>query len=455
MHIIVERLITIAALIIMTGALVYAKRCHTKIAVKGDDLGPLMGHMSEGYLGLDTAGRIVQVNDAYLAMTGYRRSALLGTSIENLVVSDTPGPYLPIMKNRTPHKTAIYRGRHRKPDGTLIPLEVAVTALPAGEVAYVCLYRDLTAIEQAEQRARHTLDLLGYVVEHTRSAVVVFDTQMRYLLASTKYLVEYRLKDSDDIIGKSHYEVIPYIPERWREIHTRALNGEVLSADDDYYEMPDGRREFTRWECRPWYDADNAIGGMVLYTENITAQKQLEHELREARDYLSTLISRANAPIVVWDETQTIVRANLSFASLFGLGVGHLIGQHLNILDPYLDADELKHILPFTQQNKRIESLEVSIKGDGATAKTILWTITPVYEQESGDLLATIGQGQDISERKHLEAELQEQLEELRRWYAVMVHREDRIIELKREVNDLLSTQGKEMRYSSIVEGEL
>ncbi|MFA5447525.1 MAG: PAS domain S-box protein, partial [Sphaerochaeta sp.] len=223
---------------------------------------------------------------------------------------------------------------------------------------------------------------------------------------------------------------------------------------DDYYEMPDGRREYTRWECRPWYDANDTIGGMVLYTENITAQKLLEHELREARDYLSTLISRANAPIVVWDETQTIVRANLSFASLFGLGVGHLIGQHLEILHPYLDDEELKHILPFAQQEKRIESLEVGIKQDGGAVKTILWTITPVYEQESGNLLATIAQGQEITERKHLEAELQEQLEELRRWYAVMAHREDRIIELKGEVNELLKEQGKDARYTSIHEGE-
>ncbi|MFA5447815.1 MAG: PAS domain S-box protein [Sphaerochaeta sp.] len=454
MHIIVERAITVIALLIMTGALVWAKICQTRATAKNDALGPLMGHISEGYLGLDTEGRIVQVNDAYLKMTGYRKSSLLGTSIESLVISDTLGPYLPLMKNRIPHKTAIYRARHRKADGTLVPLEVAVTALPVGEVAYVCLYRDLTAIEEAEQRARHTLGLLEYVVEHARSAVVVFDTQMRYLLASTKYLAEYGLKEADDIIGKTHYEVIPYIPERWREIHSRALSGEVLSAEDDYYEMPDGRREYTRWECRPWYDANDKIGGMVLYTENITAQKQLENELREARDYLSTLISRANAPIVVWDETQTIVRANLSFASLFGLGVGHLIGQHLSILHPYLDPDELKQVLPSTQKNKRIESLEVSIKLDGTTVKTILWTITPVYEHESGNLLATIAQGQEITERKHLEAELQEQLEELRRWYAVMAHREDRIIELKQEVNDLLEEHGKDVRYSSFFEGE-
>lgn len=449
-----ERLITVGALIATTVAVWIAHRSRTKALGETDVVGQIMQRMGEGYLGLDEEGKIIQVNDAYLRMTGHQRRTLVGKSIEDLVISDHEGPYIPLMKERTPLKTAIYRARHRKADGTLLPLEVAVTALPTKEVAYICLYRDLSAIEEAERRVQYTLDLLGYVVEHARSAVVVFDTQMRYLLASKKYLAEYNLKDFEDIVGKSHYEVLPYIPERWREIHRRALVGEVLSAEDDYYELPDGQRQYTRWECRPWYAHDQTIGGMVLYTENITAQKQLEHELREARDYLSTLISRASAPIVVWDETLTIVRANLAFASLFGLGVGHLIGQHLRTIHQFLDSQELERILPLSQEKPRIEALEVNIKQSGGQIKTVLWTITQVHDQRSGSLLATIAQGQEISERKRLEAELQQQLEELRRWYAVMAHREDRIIELKREVNDLLEAQGEAVRYSSIFEGE-
>ena len=44
----------------------------------------------------------------------------------------------------------------------------------------------------------------------------------------------------------------------------------------------------------------------------------------------------------------------------------------------------------------------------------------------------------DITERKQAEAQLREQLVELRRWHAVMLGRETRVIELKNEVNQLL-----------------
>lgn len=45
---------------------------------------------------------------------------------------------------------------------------------------------------------------------------------------------------------------------------------------------------------------------------------------------------------------------------------------------------------------------------------------------------------------------LQEQLDELRRWQKVMIGREERVLELKREVNGLLARLGEPARYASV-----
>lgn len=55
----------------------------------------------------------------------------------------------------------------------------------------------------------------------------------------------------------------------------------------------------------------------------------------------------------------------------------------------------------------------------------------------------------NTTERKRAEEKIHQQLEELRRWQSVMLGREDRIIELKREVNELLEEIGKPIRYKS------
>ncbi|MDP3445361.1 MAG: hypothetical protein Q8T08_21080, partial [Ignavibacteria bacterium] len=55
----------------------------------------------------------------------------------------------------------------------------------------------------------------------------------------------------------------------------------------------------------------------------------------------------------------------------------------------------------------------------------------------------------DISDRKQKEIKINEQVEELRRWYSGMLGREKRTIELKNEVNQLLISEGKPPRYQT------
>ena len=83
------------------------------------------------------------------------------------------------------------------------------------------------------------------------------------------------------------------------------------------------------------------------------------------------------------------------------------------------------------------------------SVKTILWTVAVITSKEEGHTQTVIAQGQDISERKEVEEQNREQLTMLRRWYAVMAHREERVLELKGEVNALLREQDKPIRYSS------
>lgn len=64
-----------------------------------------------------------------------------------------------------------------------------------------------------------------------------------------------------------------------------------------------------------------------------------------------------------------------------------------------------------------------------------------------------IGAWIDITATKAAEARLNEQIDELRRWHALTLGREMRVLELKREVNALLAEQGQPPRYPSATDG--
>ncbi len=142
--------------------------------------------------------------------------------------------------------------------------------------------------KEKEAALAHSRGLMQYVIEHMRSAVAVHDRDMRYIFVSQRYLDDYKLQEQD-IIGKHHYEVFPDLPQKWRDVHQRALAGEISRAENDSYERADGSVEWTRWECRPWYEADGSIGGIIVYTEVTTERKLVELKLAQNLDLLTKL----------------------------------------------------------------------------------------------------------------------------------------------------------------------
>lgn len=73
----------------------------------------------------------------------------------------------------------------------------------------------------------------------------------------------------------------------------------------------------------------------------------------------------------------------------------------------------------------------------------------PIHD-ESGQIIGIYGVSRDISGRLKAELERQSQLEELRRWQHLTLGREERMLDLKEQVNRLLVAGGKPPAYSSL-----
>ena len=93
-------------------------------------------------------------------------------------------------------------------------------------------------------------ELLKIFVKSVPAGVAMFDREMRYLQVSDRWCADYSV-DSSQVLGRSHYELFPDIPQRWKEIHRRALEGETLRADEDRWDR-EGGTTWVRWEIRPW-----------------------------------------------------------------------------------------------------------------------------------------------------------------------------------------------------------
>ena len=112
--------------------------------------------------------------------------------------------------------------------------------------------RDITEHKHAEARLAEREAQLTLFVEHAPAAIAMFDREMRYLAVSRRFVVDYRLPPDAQLIGRSHYEIFPDIPQRWRDVHARVLAGEELSQEEDQFTRQDGRTDWVRWSMAPW-----------------------------------------------------------------------------------------------------------------------------------------------------------------------------------------------------------
>lgn len=157
---------------------------------------------------------------------------------------------------------------------------------------------DITARRQTEEALRASEARLRLFIEHAPVALAMFDREMRYVSVSRRWLTDYGLGDQP-VLGRSHYTVFPETPARWQEVHRRGLAGEILRADEDRIERGDGTVQWLRWEVLPWTTGDGAIGGIVIFSEDITARKQaaetfraLAGRLQQAREEERTRLAR-------------------------------------------------------------------------------------------------------------------------------------------------------------------
>jgi diguanylate cyclase (GGDEF)-like protein/PAS domain S-box-containing protein len=153
-----------------------------------------------------------------------------------------------------------------------------IRCVPVEGGAHLNTYLDVTDRRRAESELMRAHSTLQAFIKHVPAAVAMFDTDMRYIAHTDRWLNEYNLPE-ESLIGRCHYEVFPEIPEHWRAKHKRILNGATETSPEEVFVRADGSKNILRWEVRPWHLTDASIGGMMMLTEEISERKKLELEL--------------------------------------------------------------------------------------------------------------------------------------------------------------------------------
>ena len=196
-----------------------------------------------------------------------------------------------------------------------------------------------------------------------------------------------------------------------------------------------------------------ALKNARLYTiaqKELADRKVVEGALRESEHRFHQMFTGNNATMLLLDpDTGDIIDANPAASRFYGYSLEKL--RTLNLSDINLSKKEsIKEILnsiveqkpgvlifPHRLANGEERTVEVHFSSIEVSNIKILFSIV-----------------HDITERKLAESLVEQQLDELRRWHSVTLGRENRVMELKYEVNELLKKAGLPLRYAFAQEPE-
>lgn len=269
------------------------------------------------------------------------------------------------------------------------------------------------ALQATTRSLQESQTLLRAVTEGIPDPIFIKDRQGRLILANPAML---RMIDKplEEAIGKDdreHYDDSAV----WGAIMAndrRILESGQTGVIEEVWQTPEGYRIFLSTKT-PYRNSNGETIGILGISRDITELKRTEEALRETKDYLENLFEYANAPIIVWDSYFRITRFNHAFERLTGLKSDNVLGKPLDMLFPESGKEESLAYIRSTLSGERWEVVEIPILRTDGSIRTVLWNSANVYGEDGTTVVATIAQGQDITERKQAEMELRKSRDEL------------------------------------------
>ncbi len=273
---------------------------------------------------------------------------------------------------------------------------------------------DITERKRDEAALSQSYEQVLTMIEQAPAGIAMLDRNICYLAASLRWKQDFD-KEDEVFTGRSHYEVFQDVPDRWKEIHQRALAGETLKNDEDLWIHSDGSRMWLRWVVQPWRDAYGKIGGILMAAENITPRKQAEEKLRESEQRLQAVVENLAEGLIIMDIDGQISRWNRAALEMHGLHDIHEALLRLPEMEGFfdlfnLDGTQLKSEERPNARIRRGECLrnhEVRIQRRGTDWQRIFSYNGNIMLGHSGKPLAVLTIT-DITERKQAEERLRQ-----------------------------------------------
>lgn len=380
----------------------------------------LIENLGEGIGFVDIEERFTFANPAAHDIFGVSRGDLVGRDLMGFL--DTENQL--IMQSQTAQHQADQSRDYEldivRPNGERRNLLITTTPQIDQESQYTGafgVFRDITERVQIEEVLANERNLLHTLINSVPDFIFVKDTESRFVHNNDAHLHALGEVTQDEILDKTDLDIFPSeIASQYYADEQAVLQTGVSLVDrEESYLDSKGNTGWLLTTKVPLRDTQGQIVGLVGISHDITERLRVQKVLRESEERFRALTSAAHDAIMTIDHEGKITFWNDAAMRIFGYTAQEVIGADLYALivpEQYRLASA-RGLAGFknTGQGGTIgQTIEMTALNRDETEFPIELSLSAFQIQEKWHAVGII---RDISERKRIEAALQDHAEHL------------------------------------------
>jgi len=411
----------------------------------------LFEQAGDGLIIHDLPGNILDVNSGLCDLLGYLKNEFVKLNIADILpASSDYHQWQNEFAQNSSNQTVQFEQRFTTGDGETLYTEVTSGLINVDNQSLIyTIIRDITEHIEAAKVLKERSHDLGERVKELHG------------LYKFSKLVEVK----DITLDEIYQGLVELIPDAWQYPEITCAKFKIYDRE---FQTPNYKRTPWQQECDVFVNGEKAGNLIVGYLEerpvldegpfikeerllinalcerlgHVIERKQAEDTLR----FQAKLLDSVQESIVATDLKGNIIYWGKGAKKLYGYDAEEIMGKSVTIL---VDSDHKK------EEHERMEQVCQTGSWQGQYQQrrkdgTKFWadTFISIIKDENGRPQGMIGIDHDITEQKEMEKELKEKMKDLKKFNKVMVGRENRMIELKKEVNQLSQQLGKKPPYN-------
>jgi PAS domain S-box-containing protein len=376
---------------------------------------------------ISTEGKITDMNEATVNITGIERGKLIG--------SDFFDYFTEPQKAREVYQEVFAKGsvadspltlRHKNGKLTDVLFNGSVYKDDKGNVlGVVIVARDVTA---QKLLSRYSLSL----IEASLDPLVTISTEGK-ITDMNEALVNITGIDREKLIGSDFFDYFTE-PQKAREVYQEVFAKGSVADSPLTLRHKNGKLTDVLFNGSVYKDDRGNVLGVVIVARDVTAQKLLSK-------YSLSLIEASLDPLVTISTEGKITDMNQATVNITGMEREKLIGS--DFFDYFTEPQKARDVYQEVFAKGFVIDSPLKLRHKGGKLTDVLFNGS-VYKDDRGNVLGVVIVARDITAQKQLaereiagrEKELM-RIEELERFRKLTVGRELKMIELKKEIEEL------------------